>query len=632
MKRTFFILTCIILLSSERLSAQCDASYVYTSDNGNFAIDAVAGCTGLTVELCLDSSLCGTNCNFNFGDGSNVPNGVGPTVSHTYSTPGSYEVTVIFPGGGQDKISVTVTENQAPDFNIFACSSNSVGVIINNPDYDNYLVDYGDGSVVQVDGSNIPVYTYASSGTYTITVEGFNDNAVQNCSSSSATFSPYAALPTPAINRIEVVDDATIDLQYSVEQDIRYELQIQPNGSGSFTRYAALDNSVNAVSIVGNGITPLDQYYCFRIAAIDICTNAYTYSPVACTILVNAETADSENSITWNTNSPSSSFSLARTTIVDGNRSTTNPYAQAGSGARAYSDTDIFCQTEYCYILEGTFNGAISISNEACVTSISAAPPPAVNDISIITTETGNELVWTGSPGEVSEYRVTSNGTTLSATTDSEFTHNLTLSGSVCYRIATLDDCNTASQSKNVCSIYLKGSISRDGSVELSWNNFNGFAGGVATYQLQKYVGGRFSNTININGNSYQENDQNTDQQVLQYVVSAIPATSALPAAVSNTRTLIKPTNIYYPNAFTPDGNGSNDTFIVGAKFTTSYDLKIFNRWGQLIFYSNNPNNGWDGTYNGSPAPEGTYLFTLNIVDTAGREDERTDSFILMRK
>ncbi len=38
--------------------------------------------------------------------------------------------------------------------------------------------------------------------------------------------------------------------------------------------------------------------------------------------------------------------------------------------------------------------------------------------------------------------------------------------------------------------------------------------------------------------------------------------------------------------------------------------MQIFNRWGQLIFESDDPAKGWDGNYNGSPVPMGTYVYT----------------------
>ncbi len=66
------------------------------------------------------------------------------------------------------------------------------------------------------------------------------------------------------------------------------------------------------------------------------------------------------------------------------------------------------------------------------------------------------------------------------------------------------------------------------------------------------------------------------------------------------------------PNAFTPNGDGLNDDFRPVLQCPAEvYSLKIFNRWGQMIFESNDPSKGWNGKVNENPAEHGTYVWTL---------------------
>lgn len=77
-------------------------------------------------------------------------------------------------------------------------------------------------------------------------------------------------------------------------------------------------------------------------------------------------------------------------------------------------------------------------------------------------------------------------------------------------------------------------------------------------------------------------------------------------------------TLIFVPNAFTPDGDGVNDCFEVSVIEQLSYHIMIFNRWGQMVYESHNPDECWDGTYKGtSKADVYTYLI---IVGAPGRE------------
>ncbi len=68
------------------------------------------------------------------------------------------------------------------------------------------------------------------------------------------------------------------------------------------------------------------------------------------------------------------------------------------------------------------------------------------------------------------------------------------------------------------------------------------------------------------------------------------------------------------PNAFSPNGDGLNDVFIPVISNGKGYiplDFSIYNRWGQRIFYSVNPELGWNGTYNDKPADMGTYYYYI---------------------
>ena len=75
----------------------------------------------------------------------------------------------------------------------------------------------------------------------------------------------------------------------------------------------------------------------------------------------------------------------------------------------------------------------------------------------------------------------------------------------------------------------------------------------------------------------------------------------------------IKYASLSYPTAFKPGSSVSeNSTFgVVGNLGAISkYQIRIFNRWGQMIFETDNPLEGWDGNQDGSAAPMGTYIYS----------------------
>lgn len=81
----------------------------------------------------------------------------------------------------------------------------------------------------------------------------------------------------------------------------------------------------------------------------------------------------------------------------------------------------------------------------------------------------------------------------------------------------------------------------------------------------------------------------------------------------------IKP-KIFVPNAFTPNKDGKNDVFVYKASGGISgvQYFNIYNRWGEIVFSTNKPGQGWDGTYKGKLQPNGTYIWMFEIRDVTG--------------
>ena len=82
-----------------------------------------------------------------------------------------------------------------------------------------------------------------------------------------------------------------------------------------------------------------------------------------------------------------------------------------------------------------------------------------------------------------------------------------------------------------------------------------------------------------------------------------------------------------FPNAFTPNGDGRNDEFLglYDCAFG-SFDMKIFNRWGELIFETNFPADGWDGTFNGVNCEMGTYIYVCTVTGTGVMNNSITET------
>ena len=89
-----------------------------------------------------------------------------------------------------------------------------------------------------------------------------------------------------------------------------------------------------------------------------------------------------------------------------------------------------------------------------------------------------------------------------------------------------------------------------------------------------------------------------------------------------NIKMICNNANVYIPNTFSPNGDGTNNFFYPrGTGLYNIKSFKIFNRWGQIVFSkegisANNQQDGWDGTVNGRPAPTDVYVYILEVVCT----------------
>ena len=102
---------------------------------------------------------------------------------------------------------------------------------------------------------------------------------------------------------------------------------------------------------------------------------------------------------------------------------------------------------------------------------------------------------------------------------------------------------------------------------------------------------------------------------------------SSLPQTYTVTVNECDPLIYWVPNCFTPDGNEFNQLW--GPVFTSGYstdhfELFVLNRWGEIVWKSNNPEGKWDGTYDGKKCTDGVYVWIIRF-DLLNTDEKRLD-------
>jgi len=89
--------------------------------------------------------------------------------------------------------------------------------------------------------------------------------------------------------------------------------------------------------------------------------------------------------------------------------------------------------------------------------------------------------------------------------------------------------------------------------------------------------------------------------------------------------------DFFVPNAFSPNGDGNNDVLEVYGTGLAKVDLRIFNRWGEKVFDSNNQWQGWDGNYKGVESPAGVYTYYVEATYLNGKTREKKGTITIIR-
>ncbi|MDH5366354.1 MAG: gliding motility-associated C-terminal domain-containing protein [Cyclobacteriaceae bacterium] len=629
-----FIIRFIVLITAVAVTwGNCFAQN--NSNNGSFNVNEIKGCVPLSVTITSNevSCPCDASCPCDvFPDGINNPSNFSQNnLNISYTTTGIYQLVVQLQNFEKDTIQIEVLENTAPLFQLTTCTANQVNVEIQDTNFDTYEINYNDGTIITVNkGQFIPPYTYMTSGTKAINVRGINLNAADNCIiNNSQNVEILPSLQDASINNLALLSTIEAQLNYSAQLNTTYHLQLAINNNSNFQRYLNenIDPSLNTYTINDSNLDFEQNYYCFRIATFDKCSNTYTgFSNSICSVDLNPITTGNKSfTLDWT----SYNVNVNRFVIT---KNSNNNYVSVSSNS--YTDSNqVECNIEYCYSIVADYstNGSVtSTSLKKCVIAVSTDIPTALVDISATVNTPNIDIIWElPTSFTPAEYQIFKNNEITPIIQASNSYTDLNTDRS-CYQIDYTDNClNSSSISREICSIYLESQII-SGTVSLNWNNYNGWELGVSEYLvIVESTSGNNTYSAGVSTN-FQLPDESVITQLIKVYIQAVPVNKNLPSVNSNVIEIVNSTNIQFPNAFVP--GGINSTFNVKGRYIQSVDLKIFTRWGELVAHITDKENGWDGNVDGKNAPEGTYVYTADIIDESSKQHVRTGAVLLIRK
>lgn len=187
---------------------------------------------------------------------------------------------------------------------------------------------------------------------------------------------------------------------------------------------------------------------------------------------------------------------------------------------------------------------------------------------------------------------------------------------SYCYKTTLFNECGLESkEAKEHCTILLKGE-SLPFVHELNWNGYTYWDMPAEHYRIRRadpFLKEEVIETISPVRLQVNDTSMYDDCGLYFYRVTAHESAKSVTTfeSSSNTIELLQKPLLYVPTAFSPNGDGLNDLWLNVPSFVKTYNLKLFNRWGEMIFETNDRHFRWDGTFKTNRPHDDVFVYLI---------------------
>ncbi|MGZ5244344.1 MAG: T9SS type B sorting domain-containing protein [Bacteroidia bacterium] len=203
------------------------------------------------------------------------------------------------------------------------------------------------------------------------------------------------------------------------------------------------------------------------------------------------------------------------------------------------------------------------------------------------------------------------------------------------YTLYGTDSCGNTKQSANKAQTILLENHSQTTEYNyLRWSPYQDWKNGVEEYKLQYKTDSQFVELAKLPGHINEYKDAQLYPSVTKQICYKIIATENggnKQQSQSNTVCMNFLPTIIVPNAFSPNNDSINDVFSFSAIGIESYELTIYNRWGEKIYSGTEKDKGWDGKFKNALSPEGVYLYKLSAKPYVGKTIHQRGNLTLLR-
>lgn len=610
---------------------------------GGFELDKTEGCAPLLVRITNtipNPIVVGYNQAY---DGRSTTPLIQEVSSYNYALPGTFTIlqqAAISSGRVYACQKVTVYESRAVIAQYSSCGGGKVtltlteGAVIRA--YDEVDINWGDGKTEKWKRGDALIlehnYADATSSPVVRLTGGYTQG--QACARGATASLPIsfqqAQLNSIEIKSVEMRGDGSIRLNYQGLTAVATEIKYSANGTNYVT-----DGKRSSGGLQPYDIKNLnkDQVYKLKLSSQDLC-NGQRDSREYSSMTLSGKSEEGKNVLTWSQYSDADGFKgydlLRDGTVIKSFTSISDV---------TYTDEDVQCGSYSEYQVVAKINDVTSTSAPVGVkTEISNARP--IQEAVVAVVDDHSVVIQANVPGagpnstyDLSIEKAEAGSATfrkiITLYNENEYmdpdvkTNEL----SYCYRLSYQNSCGQkAPASQPICTILLTKQLST-----LSWTAESPLLSGVASYEVNQTGSSGGQEQIPVQMSTSYTVKLNA-QSDLEYSFQ-IRANSVTPGlwSLSNVINYKRSAGVFVPDAFSPNGDGYNDILEAKSNQLQSFNFSIMNRWGEVVFHSDDISNSWDGTINGENAPVGYYIYKMIFVDDIDQTVEKNGTFMLLR-
>lgn len=199
------------------------------------------------------------------------------------------------------------------------------------------------------------------------------------------------------------------------------------------------------------------------------------------------------------------------------------------------------------------------------------------------------------------------------------------------YRAVAINLCGDSIYSNQNTDILLKAKKTGPFQYQLSFTDYTGWT--VDKYELYRLLENKTDYQVIdvLSAPSVLDYDNGKEHYGMWFRVKAVESGGQARESWSNDVKVYFEPLIFIPNAFTPDKNSTNDRFLPNSGGMKTYKMRIYNRWGEKLFETENNEVGWNGEYLNKEVPSGVYVYVIDYTDYRNRSYQAKGTLHLLR-